>query len=152
METCFVCIIIHEWWRSVRRIDLNMVFQYIFFLYQKENRITKRVKKKWSWWKIRLIWNLQHLEWRYFYALNILQIWYNCSNLIIPHATIAEGIPVMFFDPSVSPVFFVRATPQKLLNRTSWNFVVMKYIKCRLAYLQGIVIQFFSWVLCLFWT
>ena len=87
METCFVCIIIHEWWRSVRRIDLNMVFQYIFFLYQKENRITKRVKKKWSWWKIRLIWNLQHLEWRYFYSLNILQIWYNCSNLITVYPT-----------------------------------------------------------------
>ena len=38
----------------------------------------------------------------------------------------------------------VRATPLKLLNRISWNVVVMKDIMCGCAYPQEILIQFFS--------
>ena len=44
---------------------------------------------------------------------------------------------------SISPVFLVSANPFKPLNRISKNFVVMKYIMCRCAYLQEILIQFF---------
>ena len=39
---------------------------------------------------------------------------------------------------------FVSATPLKLLNRISWNFVVMKDIMCWCAYPQEILIPFFS--------
>ena len=74
--------------------------------------------------------------------------------IIIPHQRSCRGYNV--FDPSVSasavsqlfsqyvsPVFRVSATPLKPLNRISWNFVVMKDIMCRWAYLQEILIQFF---------
>ena len=44
---------------------------------------------------------------------------------------------------SVSPVFLVSANPLKPLNRISWNFVDIKDIMCRCAYLQEILIQFF---------
>ena len=37
---------------------------------------------------------------------------------------------------------FVSATPLKPLNRMSWNFVVVKGIPCRCAYLHEILIQF----------
>ena len=37
---------------------------------------------------------------------------------------------------------FFSATPLKPLNRTSWNFVVMKALMCRCAYPQEILIQF----------
>ena len=39
---------------------------------------------------------------------------------------------------------FVSAFPLKLLNRFSWNSVVMKDTKCRCAYPQEILINFFS--------
>ena len=43
---------------------------------------------------------------------------------------------------------FVSTTPLKLLNRISWNFVVVKGIPCRCAYLQEIFIQFFFlWIM-----
>ena len=38
---------------------------------------------------------------------------------------------------------FVSATPLKPLNGISWNFVVVKDIPCRCAYLLEILIQFF---------
>ena len=38
---------------------------------------------------------------------------------------------------------YVRATPLILLNRITWNFVVMKDLICWCAYLQEILIQFF---------
>ena len=41
-------------------------------------------------------------------------------------------------------VYLVRATPLKPLNRISGNFVIMKDIMCRYAYLQEMLIQFFS--------
>ena len=53
------------------------------------------------------------------------------------------------FDPSVSesvsPVFLVRATPLKLLNRILWNFVhvVTENKMFRCAYPQEILIKFF---------
>ena len=59
-------------------------------------------------------------------------------SLIIPHTTSCGEYNV--FDPSVSqsqsvsPVFLVRATslkPLNKINRISWNFVVMKDIMCR---------------------
>ena len=60
---------------------------------------------------------------------------------LYPTQRVAEGI--MFLTrPSVSPVFLVSATPLKLLNRISWNFVVIKNIMCRCAYPQEILIQF----------
>ena len=66
--------------------------------------------------------------------------------IFIPHATSCGGYNV--FDPSISqsisPVFLVSATPLKPLNRISWNFVVVKDIPCRCAYLQEILIHFFS--------
>ena len=40
-------------------------------------------------------------------------------------------------------VFLVSATPPKSLNRISWNFVVMKDIMCRYAFLQEILIWSF---------
>ena len=40
--------------------------------------------------------------------------------------------------------FFRNATPLKPLNRISWNYVVMKDIPCRCAYLQEILIHFYS--------
>ena len=61
--------------------------------------------------------------------------------IFIPHATSCGGYHV--FDPSVSPVFLVSATPLKPLNRISWNFVDMKDIMCRGAYPQEILIPFF---------
>ena len=39
---------------------------------------------------------------------------------------------------------FISATPLKPLNRISWNFVVMKDLMCRSAYVQEILIKFFS--------
>ena len=44
---------------------------------------------------------------------------------------------------SVSPVFLVSATPLKPLNKISWNFVVMKDIMCRYAFLQEMLIWSF---------
>ena len=41
--------------------------------------------------------------------------------------------------------FWVSTTPLNLLDRISWNFVVMKDILCRRAYSQEILIQFFFW-------
>ena len=41
---------------------------------------------------------------------------------------------------SVSPVFLLRATPLKPLNRISWNFVVMMDLMCRCAYPKEILI------------
>ena len=38
---------------------------------------------------------------------------------------------------------FASTTPLKLLNRISWNFVVMKDIMCRWAYPQEILIHYF---------
>ena len=69
--------------------------------------------------------------------------------IIIPHATNCGGYNV--FDrsvsqsvsQSVSPVFLVSTTPLKLLNRISWNFVVMKDIMCRCAYPQEMLIWSF---------
>ena len=40
---------------------------------------------------------------------------------------------------------FVSATPLKRLNRISWNFVVMKDIMCRYAFLQEMLIWSFCW-------
>ena len=69
---------------------------------------------------------------------------------LYPTQQVAES--TMFFTrPSVSqsvshtvnPVFLVSVTPLKPLNRISWNFVVMKDIICRCAYLQEMIIQFF---------
>ena len=37
----------------------------------------------------------------------------------------------------------VSTTPLKLLNRIAWNFVVMKYIMCRYAFLQEMLIWSF---------
>ena len=42
-----------------------------------------------------------------------------------------------------TPVFLVSATPLKPLNRISWNFVVMKDIMCRYAFLQEMLIWSF---------
>ena len=67
---------------------------------------------------------------------------------IIPHATSCGGYNV--FDPSVSLVFLVSATPLKPLNRIVWNFVVIKDIMCRCAYPQEILIPFFSRIYALF--
>ena len=39
---------------------------------------------------------------------------------------------------------FVSTTPLKPLNRISWNFVVMKDLQCRCAYIQEIWLNFFS--------
>ena len=69
--------------------------------------------------------------------------------LFIPHATSCRGYNV--FDPSVSqsvsqsasPVFLVSTTPLKPLNKISWNFVVMKDIMCRYAFLQEMLIWSF---------
>ena len=47
---------------------------------------------------------------------------------------------------------FVSTTPLKQLNKISRNVVVMKDIMCRCAYPQDILIQFFFWEQCLFWT
>ena len=58
-----------------------------------------------------------------------------------------EGIMFLTHPPvsqSVSPVFLVRATPLKPLNRISWNLVVMKDIMCRFAFLQEMLIWSFS--------
>ena len=43
----------------------------------------------------------------------------------------------------IQSCFLVSGTPLKPLNRVSRNFVVMKDIMCRCAYLQEILIQFF---------
>ena len=40
---------------------------------------------------------------------------------------------------------FVCATPLKPINRISRNFAIMKYIMCRYAYSQEILIKFFFW-------
>ena len=63
--------------------------------------------------------------------------------LLYPMQRVAEGI--MFLTrPSVSqsvspisPVFLVSATPLRPLNRIAWNFVVMKDIMCRYAFLHA---------------
>ena len=89
--------------------------------------------------------------------------------LLYPTQRVAEGI--MFFIPlamscggynvfdpsvsqsvsqSVSPVFLVSATPLKLLDRISLNFVVIKDMMCRCAYPQEILIPFFSRIYALF--
>ena len=47
-------------------------------------------------------------------------------------------------------VFLVSATLLKPLNRITWNFVVMKDIICTFAYLQEILIAFFSLSYALF--
>ena len=85
------------------------------------------------------------------------------STIIIPHATSCRGYNV--FDPSVSqsisqsvshlvsPAFLVSATPLKPLNRILWNFVVMKDIICRYAFLQEMLIwSFLRNNLYSFWT
>ena len=41
---------------------------------------------------------------------------------------------------------------QRNSSETSWNFVVMKDIMCRCAYLQDILIQFFAGSNAPFWT
>ena len=79
---------------------------------------------------------------------NILPPKFNCSlfSFSYPTQRVAEGI--MFLtrpsvslsvsqsvSQSVSSVFLVSTTPLKPLNRISWNFVVMKDIMCRCAYL-----------------
>ena len=55
-----------------------------------------------------------------------------------------EGKCLNVFYPSVSPVFFVSATPLKLLNRIFRNFVVIKDIMYRCAYSPGIFFKIFS--------
>ena len=61
----------------------------------------------------------------------------------IHHATSCVNHSV---SPSISPsvLFFVGATPFKLLNRILWNFVVMKDKLYKCAYLHKILIHFFS--------
>ena len=63
--------------------------------------------------------------------------------IIIHHATSCVNHSV---SPSISPsvLFFVSATPFKLLNRILWNFVVMKDKLYKCAYLHKILIHFFS--------
>ena len=46
----------------------------------------------------------------------------------------------------------VSATPITLLNRIWWNFVVMKNMMCKCAYMQTILVQFFSCEIFPFWT
>ena len=45
--------------------------------------------------------------------------------------------------PSVSPVLFLVSTTPKTAQKISWNFVVIKDVMCRCAYLQEILIVFF---------
>ena len=65
----------------------------------------------------------------------------------IPHLSLwypRQEVPVcLSISQSVSPFFFVRATPLILLNRILLNFVVMKEMMSRWAHSQEIRIQFF---------
>ena len=78
------------------------------------------------------------------WQINLLWLFFaNWSLLLYPTQRVAEGI--MFLTrPSVSPAFYVSATPLKPLNRISWNFKVMQNILCRCAYLWKFWLIFFS--------
>ena len=68
--------------------------------------------------------------------------------IIIHHATSCVNHSV---SPSISPsvLFFVSATPLKLLNRILWNCEVMKDKLYKCAYLHESLIHFFFfWELC----
>ena len=76
---------------------------------------------------------------------------------IVCRCAYPQDILIQFFSLGITPFLtieiwpkwkillkqFGSATPLKLLNRISWNVVVMKDIVCRCAYLQEIFIQFF---------
>ena len=75
------------------------------------------------------------------------------TKIFKPKQWVAKGI-MFFTHPYVSPslsmsvrqscFFFISTTPLEPLNRISWNFVIMKNVLSKCAYLQVILIQFFS--------
>lgn len=81
-----------------------------------------------------------------------IPIYFPCTYVFITHATSCRGYNVL--DPSVSPMYFiVSASLLEPLNRISRNFLVMKNIFCRCrtcAYIQDVLIHFFSWSYPLF--
>ena len=62
---------------------------------------------------------------------------------LYPSQRVAKGMTRQSVSQSVSPVFLVNATPLKPPNRISWNFVVIKDIMCRYAFLQEMLIWSF---------
>jgi hypothetical protein len=75
------------------------------------------------------------------------------SDIYVSPPLLWGDIHVLFLScPSVclSVTQFVNATPLKLLNRISWNFVDTKDTICSCAYYQEILIAWILWELCPF--
>ena len=88
--------------------------------------------------KYRISWNfvvMKEIMWRCAYLKEILIPFFSRSYALFELRNLAKM--------KDTTVCLVSATPLKPLNRILWNFVVMKDIKCRYAFLQEMLIWSF---------
>ena len=81
---------------------------------------------------------MQPLSFKWIVQTTTTSLMHICQLCININYTLCNELRrVNVFSPSVSPVFFVSATPLIPLNRMFWNFVVIhvKDIMCRYAFL-----------------